>query len=105
MKWDTKIKRVSNGYLLEIPNERGKLEQVIFEDGERDIDDFRPGGEQIDSFAGLLWFIQEQIGPCSGRYDKRRLYIVIKPGDKHEDFTEEHSKEIWGGDVTKRGKT
>lgn len=32
----------------------------------------------------------------SSRHDAERIYIIKAPGDKHPDFTEAHSKVIFG---------
>jgi len=68
---------------------------------ERTIEDekqyFSFGGysDEIDICTDMLRFILSEIAPCTSRYADKRIYIVVKPGDKNEKFTEEDSAEIW----------
>jgi len=105
MKWDVKIARTQNGYLLEAKNDEDKLVQYVFEDEEDNAaEPFVNDGNAV-SFAALLWMLHEVIGPTTSRYASKRVYTIIRPGDKNEAFTEEHSKEIWGEeDVKKHSK-
>lgn len=32
----------------------------------------------------------------TSRHSEKRVYVIEAPGDKHADFTEEHSNVIWG---------
>jgi hypothetical protein len=41
--------------------------------------------DEVKAFAGVLWCVNSLIGPTTGRNSKARVYIEVKPGDKHED--------------------
>lgn len=49
-------------------------------------DQFDSGKSEVQSFAELLRYISDIIGPSTSRYDKERVYIEIKPGDKYTDI-------------------
>lgn len=49
----------------------------------------------FDNLLEVLHFIKEIYKPGS-RHDEKRIYVVEAPGDKHELFTEEHSKVLFG---------
>lgn len=77
------ITSVENGYILTswYENEpETKTRQVFSEDDAR----------------GMLSSVIEQLGLIGSRHDEERLYVIKAPGDKHEKFTEEHAKVIWG---------
>lgn len=42
--------------------------------------------DEVKAFAGVLWRVNDLIGPTTGRNSKARVYIEVKPGDKHEDY-------------------
>lgn len=44
----------------------------------------------FSDIQSLLRFLLGEIGPSTSRYDSERVYVVLAPGDKHENFTEEH---------------
>ena len=44
--------------------------------------------DEVKAFAGVLWCVNSLIGPTTGRNSKARVYIEVKPGDKHNDFKE-----------------
>lgn len=82
---EIRITSAVNGYVLERTIE-GEKQHFAF------------GGEssdEVDVCADMLRFILSEMGPCTSRYADKRIYIVIKPGDKNEKFTEEDSAEIW----------
>ena len=77
-----KIKSVGNGFLLEAKEEGdfGPPDELVYqnvEDGEH------------EAFVEFLRLLCDNYGPQESRYDAKRIYIVIHPGDKHEDFTNE----------------
>ena len=45
--------------------------------------------DEVKAFAQVLWRVNDLIGPSTGRYSKARIYVEVKPGDKHEDFKDE----------------
>jgi hypothetical protein len=49
--------------------------------------------DEVKAFAGVLWRVNSLIGPTTGRNSKARIYVEVKPGDKHEDYKDEtHDK-------------
>lgn len=51
--------------------------------------------EHFISITELLQTIASTLEPGS-RHDASRTYVIEAPGDKHDDFTAEHAKVIWG---------
>jgi len=47
--------------------------------------------DEVKAFAQVLWRVNDLIGPTTSRYSKARIYVEVKPGDKHEDFEDEKS--------------
>jgi hypothetical protein len=39
--------------------------------------------EEVKAFAKVLWRVNDLIGPTTGRNSKARIYVEVKPGDKH----------------------
>lgn len=66
-----RIKRASNGYIL--ITEAGTTVYSF------DVD------SEVQAFAKLLRDVETEAGPTTSRYDAERIYIEIKPGDKHDD--------------------
>ena len=44
------------------------------------------GEDDIERFADFLRYVDDDFGPSTSRYSKKRIYISIGPGDKHEDY-------------------
>jgi hypothetical protein len=42
--------------------------------------------EEVKAFAGVLWCVNDLIGPTTGRNSNARIYVEVKPGDKHQDY-------------------
>lgn len=40
-------------------------------------------GGDVEAFSSLLWHVTETLGMSGSRYDEKRIYISVKPGDKH----------------------
>jgi hypothetical protein len=81
-EWYLKITRVSDGYLLEYPNDAysrvdnpdvSPLIQSVVADDEDEL----KGGES------LLWRVIDHFELAGDRYDKERLRITREPGDKY----------------------
>lgn len=73
-----KIRKCSNGFIMNI-------------DGEESI-----YNGNLEGLRDLLSIIVDELGMSGSRYDAERLYLVLAPGDKHEDFNNEHSNVIYG---------
>jgi hypothetical protein len=68
------IKRVKNGLRL------------ITEDPDQELvcqDDY---DNEVECFAAFLRTVCDEYGPMTSRYDAKRIYIEVRPGDKHEDY-------------------
>ena len=68
------LRRVSNGYIVKDNEEEGGPEFVFAED------------LGVQAFAEFLCWLNFEYGPSTSRYDKERIYIEVKPGDKYEDI-------------------
>ena len=40
-------------------------------------------GGDVEAFSGLLCYLTDTLGMVGSRYDEKRIYISVKPGDKH----------------------
>lgn len=40
-------------------------------------------GGDVEAFSSLLWHLTDTLGMGGSRYDEKRIYISVKPGDKH----------------------
>ena len=78
-----KIRRASNGYIIEYPatyldeNEIEVVENEIWQDKEDELG-------HVDSLVDALWSIVDQMGLPTSRCSKKRVKISIEPGDKYE---------------------
>lgn len=93
MKQWVKITRLDNGYLVEYPEcvesypglgiERTDfVSGVVFEDKEDELGD-------RESLQAALYTIIDQVGLPNGRYDAKRVRVIIEPGDKYSDIKED----------------
>lgn len=53
------------------------------------VDDF-DDTDEVKAFAQVLWRVNDLIGPTTSRYSKARIYVEVKPGDKHEDYKDDN---------------
>ena len=76
------IRSTKNSALLRVEHDypEGETEEICYQESD--------GGE-IEAFADLLHFLNDHYGPSTSRYSPKRIYIVVKPGDKHPDFDNE----------------
>lgn len=59
----------------------------IFEDSDGEFWTFEhqhDDNSEVEAFADLLRSVSELIGPTTGRYSEKRIYIRVGPGDKSE---------------------
>jgi hypothetical protein len=68
------IDKVDNGYVL-TPDPSTEKDPQVFE-----IDD----ENEAESFTKVLWAITEYFDHLGSRYDKKRISITTKKGDKWE---------------------
>ncbi len=74
------IETASNGFILR-----------TIVDGEVDtVDVFQDQGEAdesaVQTTAELLRYLNDILGPSTSRHAKARVYVEVKPGDKHFDY-------------------
>ena len=75
------ISSVNNGYIV-----YDGRDQIVFEIEAKAIDEDEA---EVKAMINLLHFIKSRFGVDGNRYSKHRIYIEDKPGDMHEDYTEE----------------
>jgi hypothetical protein len=81
MRFD--IKRVRNGFLLDakyMHTDDYMPDQYVYQS----IED-----NEHEAFAQFLRLIADNYGPSDSRYDDKRIYIVVHPGDKNKKWTNE----------------
>ena len=49
-------------------------------------------GGDVKAFSGLLWHVTETLGMSGSRYDEERIYISVKPGDKHQSYQDDRAE-------------
>jgi hypothetical protein len=76
------IRRTKNGALLRVEHDdpEGETEEICYQE----TDD-----NEIEAFADFLRFLDEHYGPSTSRYSAKRIHILVKPGDKHNDFKDD----------------
>jgi hypothetical protein len=74
------IETASNGWLIrkeaDATDDRSELH--VFSHSDSAVTE-----EEVKAFAGVLWRVNDLIGPTTGRNSKARIYVEVKPGDKH----------------------
>jgi hypothetical protein len=77
------IETAANGWLIrkeaDATDDTSELHVYSHSDG-ADTED------EVKAFAGVLWCVNSLIGPTTGRTSKARIYVEVKPGDKHDDY-------------------
>ena len=83
-KMKFEIRHAQNGAILRVEHDypEGETEEICYQETE--------GGE-IEAFADVLCYLNENYGPSQSRYSPKRIYIRIQPGDKHPDYKEDQS--------------
>ena len=77
------IKAVKNGVLVDasyLHTDDAATEQYVAQS----IED-----TPMQAFAEMLNVLVDNYAPTSSRYSDERIYILVRPGDKHEDFKNE----------------
>jgi pyruvate/2-oxoacid:ferredoxin oxidoreductase beta subunit len=72
------IEMVSNGYIVQVYDDEGLCVTNVIADKEDSVN------ESIEATQELLWRVLEWSGMSGSRYDKARLYVGLKVGDKYE---------------------
>jgi len=86
-----KIEIVDNGWLLTDESDSEMIKKYVFQEKE---DGYLYEKNSAEAFAGLLWRIKDLIGPSESRYSAHRIYIDIRPGDKHEDYKDDEDDSV-----------
>ena len=76
------IEIAANGWLIRTQPDfsQDKTETFVYSH----VDDF-DDTDEVKAFAHVLWRVNDLIGPTTSRHSKARIYVEVKPGDKHED--------------------
>ena len=79
------IETAVNGWLIRTESEfpEGRSGLYVFSHSDS-MDDT----EEVNAFARVLWCLNDLIGPTTSRHSKARVYVEVKPGDKHDDYTD-----------------
>ena len=70
-----KAYRAENGWRVEVV-EPEEVADVVYQEPEN-------GEGEVEAFAAFLWALEQHIGPATSRYSPERIYILVRPGDKH----------------------
>ena len=77
------IEMAANGWLIRTqPDHPEDTPETYVYSEDSDWDDT----VDVKAFARVLWCLNDLIGPTTSRYSKARVYVEVKPGDKHEDL-------------------
>lgn len=80
------IETASNGWLIrKEPDELDDRSELHVFSHSDSFDDTA----EVHAFARVLWCLNDLIGPSTSRYSKARVYVEVKPGDKHDDYKDE----------------
>lgn len=78
-----KLRRAKNGYIMEkrdiIDGAKTEIEELVGTDGE----------DEVETFKSFLWDIIDNYGPSTSRYDAKRVYVRVEPGDKTDADSEQ----------------
>lgn len=79
MTMEVKVKAVENGFIVEYPSDvvSNTLTAVVFQSEDEDTDKHK--------FATMLRYLLDHFGLTGSRYDKERIYVELRPGDKYEE--------------------
>ena len=74
------IKHAQNGYIVSCDSDE---EPLVFQELSDEL-------EEIEAWACFLRELTDHYGPSAGRsrYSAKRIYVEVRPGDKHEDYFE-----------------
>ena len=77
-----KIETVENGWLITDETDPDGPRRLVVEC--ENPFTANPTKETMDAFCGLLWRVNDLIGPSTSRYSPHRIKISLEPGDKHD---------------------
>lgn len=73
-EFTVKVKRVDNGYRIELDEEG---QEFVFQETDDD---------EVDAFVAFLRLLDDTIGPMGGKYSEKRVYISALPGLDHPNY-------------------
>lgn len=86
------ITRASNGFIID---NDGELETFVIERDDSWRDGCVTNKAEIDALIKLLTYVHEEFASSTSRYSKHRVYIVDRPGDKNDAFTNKDSEVLF----------
>lgn len=76
------IETIANGWLVRTDDGENVSYPMAFAHDEESKEN------EVKVFSDVLYYINEEIGPTTSRYDKARIHVDVQPGDKYEDIKE-----------------
>ena len=75
------IEMAANGWLIRTQSDHpeDRSETYVYSE-DSDWDDIA----EVKAFAQVLLRVNDLIGPTTSRHSVARIYVEVKPGDKHE---------------------
>ena len=83
LEFTVKVRRVDNGYRIELDEEG---QELVFQETDDD---------EVDTFVTFLRLLDDTIGPMGGKYSEKRVYISALPGLDHPDYEKAVKKRFW----------
>jgi len=77
-KWEIRITKVDNGYVIEYPNDMGVKDIAVIEEPE-EMDGEKKAG------VALLWWLIDHFGLRGSKYDEWRVTAMLEHGHCWED--------------------
>lgn len=78
------IEPIGNGWTVATDDGENYKSIVGFTYDEDFFDNDQSKESEVQTFARLLSYINDQVGPTTSRYDKARIYVKLEPDDKCE---------------------
>lgn len=77
------IRNVKNGLVVAawLTEDENEKEEIVFQEEFSEED-------SVEAFATFLRCLNEHYGPSTSRYSPKRIYVLVKPGDKNDAFTD-----------------
>ena len=75
------LRHVKNGAVLRIEYDIGdevETEELVYQEADEEAN-------EVEAFADFLRAINDHYGPSTSRYSPKRVYVVVEPGDEHDD--------------------
>ena len=84
------IRNVKNGLVVAVwlTEDENKKEEIVFQEEFAEED-------SVEAFATFLRCLNEHYGPSTSRHSPKRIYVLVRPGDKNDAFTDEDGDVIF----------